>query len=818
MKTVRYVLVAVLVTLAVLLVAVYAASPWLASLILPGLLADYGIEAVEFETRRPGATEIEIPRARFAIDNVQAEIRGLTISYSPMQVLMGRLRDVRAEHVAIEIDRPSEDGSAASDPTLSLPPWLGAPIILWESVPADSVTLERISVTSKQPALALEGSARLDVDSLTLDLTGELRDLPQRLLVNVNLTRAGVGLLSLRTPGIEVPIVELETDADAPDALLQGRFAVVWPREWPGAADLRGRFLAAEQSVRIDVAAGSTFRVPAAVSKVPGWQGPIDGTIDVAGLQVVANQDGLWVHGDVHATSQSGSVTAAVTIREVAMDWDVRSSSVHRAEANVDWQLDVEGSDEGGSIIAQGAAGVSWHDTTIAIRIMSGARVVVAAYQTADKRWSLAPTIAESQDDTTIEIDIDDTAYHIARSAWHIESELDWDGVGYRSHADLSVANVQGAGDGNFAHDWRLSLIRGSRGIRGDEGDGMRANRELLTLEGTLEGTASRLEGVALASISGFPTALPVRASYDLDRPEALATVTLDHTLTGALLAGLIPDVALDYDLTAGILQATAELAWREKTGLVVDVRGSLRDGAGHYSDQLTAQDMDMEFQLQISDGNVVMLPGSFRIGALDAGIPLRALRGLLSYRNDVVEIANVQANLLGGSARLTPIEYYMADSTADFRVTLDGLDLAQVLALEGEDVTGTGILDGRLHVRLDGSAIVVEGGELDARDPGGNIRVAQAAVAANALSELGLGFAVEALADFNYDKLHVGVDYAADGALALAVRLEGRNPAIEGGRPLHYNLNINENLLDLLNSLRLADEVSDRVERRITQ
>ena len=230
-KTVRYVLVVVL-ALAVLLVAVYAASPWLASLILPGLLADYGIEAVEFETRRPGATEIEIPRARFAIENVQAEIRGLTISYSPMQVFMGRLRDVRAEHVAIEIDRPSEDGPTTSDPALSLPTWLGAPIILWESVPADSVTLARISVTSKQPALALEGSARLDVDSLTLDLTGEsltgeLRDLPHALLVNVNLTRAGVGSLSLRMPGLEVPIVEIETAPDAPDGLLQGRFAVV---------------------------------------------------------------------------------------------------------------------------------------------------------------------------------------------------------------------------------------------------------------------------------------------------------------------------------------------------------------------------------------------------------------------------------------------------------------------------------------------------------------------------------------------------------------------------------------------------------------
>jgi hypothetical protein len=51
-----------------------------------------------------------------------------------------------------------------------------------------------------------------------------------------------------------------------------------------------------------------------------------------------------------------------------------------------------------------------------------------------------------------------------------------------------------------------------------------------------------------------------------------------------------------------------------------------------------------------------------------------------------------------------------------------------------------------------------------------------------------------------------------------LAVRLEGYNPEIEGGRPFHYNLNISENLPALLQSLRLSDEVSERVERRIRQ
>ena len=79
-----------------------------------------------------------------------------------------------------------------------------------------------------------------------------------------------------------------------------------------------------------------------------------------------------------------------------------------------------------------------------------------------------------------------------------------------------------------------------------------------------------------------------------------------------------------------------------------------------------------------------------------------------------------------------------------------------------------------------------------------------------------GLDFALRALQDFRYDVLEAGVDYDVEGNLALAVRLEGRNPGIEGGRPIHYNVNVTENLPVLLRSLRLESDVTRNLERRL--
>ena len=75
-----------------------------------------------------------------------------------------------------------------------------------------------------------------------------------------------------------------------------------------------------------------------------------------------------------------------------------------------------------------------------------------------------------------------------------------------------------------------------------------------------------------------------------------------------------------------------------------------------------------------------------------------------------------------------------------------------------------------------------------------------------------------DALEDFHYDVLSSSLDYDPSGTLRLGMRLQGQNPAIEQGRPIHFNINLEEDIPTLLASLQLTDKVSYIIQQRIQQ
>ncbi len=53
-------------------------------------------------------------------------------------------------------------------------------------------------------------------------------------------------------------------------------------------------------------------------------------------------------------------------------------------------------------------------------------------------------------------------------------------------------------------------------------------------------------------------------------------------------------------------------------------------------------------------------------------------------------------------------------------------------------------------------------------------------------------------------------------GELDLSIRMEGVSPALNGGQRINLNLNINDNVPALLQSLQAARSVSDSVQSRL--
>lgn len=179
-----------------------------------------------------------------------------------------------------------------------------------------------------------------------------------------------------------------------------------------------------------------------------------------------------------------------------------------------------------------------------------------------------------------------------------------------------------------------------------------------------------------------------------------------------------------------------------------------------------------------------------------------------------LADIYEVRTDVLGGSVSTPLVRYDTRKAMNSFNVELNRIQLSQLVALEpSADVKATGILDGLLPINLTSEGPQVPAGSLFARDPGGNVRYQNQTADALAQSGQSMSFAMQLLSDFNYNKLQVGVSYEPSGLSVLDLQFQGRNPDFFNGKPTHLNVNLEYNLLDLLESLRVADDMINRIE-----
>lgn len=187
------------------------------------------------------------------------------------------------------------------------------------------------------------------------------------------------------------------------------------------------------------------------------------------------------------------------------------------------------------------------------------------------------------------------------------------------------------------------------------------------------------------------------------------------------------------------------------------------------------------------------------RARRIEAGITLAdAEIDLRQGAGGAIQVARAAGNALGGRIETSAISPSPARQRITLRLT--GIDLPALFALGGsEGLSGIGEISGQIVVSAAAGEIAVEQGTLSANAPG---RIAYA-------PRQGLGLADEAamlmqvLSDFHYDRLTITMERApaatpsAAGAPAMQarMRLEGRNPGFQEGRPINLNVNLSGEL-----------------------
>lgn len=216
--------------------------------------------------------------------------------------------------------------------------------------------------------------------------------------------------------------------------------------------------------------------------------------------------------------------------------------------------------------------------------------------------------------------------------------------------------------------------------------------------------------------------------------------------------------------------------------------------------------------------------PAEVSIALVRTGVDLKSLtaRVRLGWNDGLVpewvEVRNVAMSLFGGLVTSEGARYERSRAVSTPSVVLQGLKVQEILNLEQQKgLEGTGELDGVLPMTVSGGEVTIQNGVIEARPPGGVIRYRPSPESTEALaaSNSQMNLVLQPLSNFHYNTLSARVQYAGDGTLKLETKLEGRNPDWQKGRPVHFNLNIEENIPALIKTLGIVQGIQESIENR---
>lgn len=302
---------------------------------------------------------------------------------------------------------------------------------------------------------------------------------------------------------------------------------------------------------------------------------------------------------------------------------------------------------------------------------------------------------------------------------------------------------------------------------------------------------------------------------------------------TDRRLSKMIMGLPPSTDLTDGVLTTTVDASWwsnfRDRTNVMKAVSATAKIVAeklsGHYYDSIVkGLSTTMVVQAQGLESIAMTQPASIFITAVQSGVDFANLTASYQMRwklgDDLptVDIRDFQCEVFGGTISNPGSVLNLAQPPITTTFSLQNLDLARILNVEQQrGLQGTGTLNGTLPVTITSGGIVVKDGLIEAQPPGGIIRYASTPDSSKALAESDrqLELVSQALNNFQYSLLRVGVKYGETGMLDLNARLEGRNPDLRNTPPIHFNLTVQEHIPTLLKSLRSVEDIHGTIEER---
>lgn len=277
-------------------------------------------------------------------------------------------------------------------------------------------------------------------------------------------------------------------------------------------------------------------------------------------------------------------------------------------------------------------------------------------------------------------------------------------------------------------------------------------------------------------------------------------------------------------DLNNGRLKGNANIKLTPNQTLPNITADLNAKGLGGIYDRTELSGLSGNPKLQINGQALQLELPDITLEQANPGVPIGPIKlsgqyqaPLQALAKGTLKVTQAHSALIGGQLSLPANQWSLSDNTLLFPFELKGLELEQLFVLyPTEGLAGNGSIDGRLPLQLSAEGFSISNGQLEAKKPGGQLKFDSERIRQLGRSNPAMQLVTQSLEDFQFTTLSSQVNYDPQGKLALGIRLEGQNPAIEKGRPIHFNINLQEDIPTLMASLQLSDKVSEIIKQRV--
>ncbi len=183
----------------------------------------------------------------------------------------------------------------------------------------------------------------------------------------------------------------------------------------------------------------------------------------------------------------------------------------------------------------------------------------------------------------------------------------------------------------------------------------------------------------------------------------------------------------------------------------------------------------------------------------------------------DIASLSNFSAGFFDGTIAIRHFDFDMAKKKGETTLQFNTIPLQKLLDLQGaKKIYATGSAGGNIPVKMNGNLFEITNGGMNAEQSGQIIYATTPEE--RAAANQGLRTTYEALSNFLYVELLSSINMSPDGNSTITIKIKGRNPDYQSGRPVELNLNVQQNLLDLMRSLTISSDIEQIISEKALQ